>query len=194
MQRDGDENKKIDNLIEYFIKELGGEKYEVIYKACLYSILSSIKNDLSNFGIEFDTWYSESTLFKNDLVNQCISALDEKSWIYKKNGAIWFSSSKLGDEKDRVLVRENGQPTYFASDIAYHISKFERGYKQIINIWGADHHGYIERVKASMKALGYSEEAIKILLVQFATLFRGKKKLQMSTRSGEFVTLKELPL
>ena len=183
---------KIDKLIKHCASVLGEKNYRLILETCLDSILSSIKNDLNEFGVEFNNWYSEYSLLKNNLVNQCIAKLNDKSWIYQKDGAKWFRSSKLGDEKDRVLERENGQKTYFASDIAYHLSKFERGYKKIINIWGADHHGYIERVKASMKALDYPPEAITILLVQFATLFRGKEKLQMSTRSGEFITLKEL--
>ena len=183
---------KIDKLIKHCASILGMENYRLILETCLDSILSSIKNDLSEFGVEFNNWYSEYSLLKNNSVNQCIAKLNDRSWVYQKDGAEWFRSSKLGDEKDRVLVRENGQKTYFASDIAYHLSKFERGYKKIINIWGADHHGYIERVKASMKALDYPPEAITILLVQFATLFRGKEKLQMSTRSGEFITLKEL--
>ena len=183
---------KIDKLIKHCASVLGGKNYRLILETCLESILSSIKNDLNEFGVEFNNWYSEYSLLKNNSVNQCIAKLNDKSWVYQKDGAKWFRSSKLGDEKDRVLVRENGQKTYFASDIAYHLSKFERGYKKIINIWGADHHGYIERVKASMKALDYPPEAITILLVQFATLFRGKEKLQMSTRSGEFITLKEL--
>ena len=183
---------KIDKLIKHCASVLGGKNYRLILETCLDSILSSIKNDLNEFGVEFNNWYSEYSLLKNNSVNQCIAKLNDKSWIYQKDGAKWFRSSKLGDEKDRVLERENGQKTYFASDIAYHLSKFERGYKKIINIWGADHHGYIERVKASMKALDYPPEAITILLVQFATLFRGKEKLQMSTRSGEFITLKEL--
>ncbi len=183
---------KIDKLIKHCVSVLGGKNYRLILETCLDSILSSIKNDLNEFGVEFNNWYSEYSLLKNNSVNQCIAKLNDKSWIYQKDGAKWFRSSKLGDEKDRVLERENGQKTYFASDIAYHLSKFERGYKKIINIWGADHHGYIERVKASMKALDYPPEAITILLVQFATLFRGKEKLQMSTRSGEFITLKEL--
>ena len=183
---------KIDKLIKHCASVLGEKNYRLILETCLDSILSSIKNDLNEFGVEFNNWYSEYSLLKNNSVNQCIAKLNDKSWIYQKDGAKWFRSSKLGDEKDRVLERENGQKTYFASDIAYHLSKFERGYKKIINIWGADHHGYIERIKASMKALDYPPEAIRILLVQFATLFRGKEKLQMSTRSGEFITLKEL--
>jgi len=187
-----DADKNIDELIKHCESVLGDEKYRMVFETSLESILSSIKNDLYDFGVKFDSWYSENSLTKKNIVSQCISDLNDKSWVYEKDNAKWFRSSKLEDEKDRVLVRENGQTTYFASDIAYHVSKFERGYKKIINIWGADHHGYIERVKASMKALEYSPDVIKILLVQFAALFRGKEKLSMSTRSGEFITLKEL--
>ena len=187
-----DEDTKIDKLINHCNSVLGEKKYLTIFEMSLASIQSSIEEDLCNFGIEFNNWFSEYSLIKKNMVKKCISKLDKNSWVYEKNGAKWFRSSKLGDEKDRVLVKENGQTTYFASDIAYHMSKFERGYKKIINIWGADHHGYIARIVASVKALDYPPEAIKVLLVQFAALFRGKEKLQMSTRSGEFITLKEL--
>lgn len=187
-----DEDTKIDKLINHCNSVLGEKKYLTIFEMSLASIQSSIEEDLCNFGIEFNNWFSEYSLIKKNMVKKCISKLDKNSWVYEKNGAKWFRSSKLGDEKDRVLVKENGQTTYFASDIAYHMSKFERGYKKIINIWGADHHGYTARIIASVKALDYPPEAIKILLVQFAALFRGKEKLQMSTRSGEFITLKEL--
>ena len=187
-----DEDTKIDKLINHCKNVLGEKKYLTIFEMSLASIQSSIEEDLCNFGIEFNNWFSEYSLIKNNMVEKCISKLDKNSWVYEKNGAKWFRSSKLGDEKDRVLVKENGQTTYFASDIAYHMSKFERGYKKIINIWGADHHGYIARIVASVKALDYPPETIKVLLVQFAALFRGKEKLQMSTRSGEFITLKEL--
>jgi arginyl-tRNA synthetase len=112
--------------------------------------------------------------------------------LFEQNGALWFASSRLGDEKDRVVRRENGQYTYFASDIAYHMNKLDRGFEEIINIWGADHHGYIPRVKAAMTALGADASKLKVLLVQFATLYRGEEKVQMSTRSGEFVTLRQL--
>ncbi len=187
-----DEDTKIDKLINHCNSMLGEKKYLTIFEMSLASIQSSIEEDLFNFGIEFNNWFSEYSLIKKNMIKKCISKLDKNSWVYEKNGAKWFRSSKLGDEKDRVLIKENGQTTYFASDIAYHMSKFERGYKKIINIWGADHHGYIARIMASVKALDYPPEAIKILLVQFAALFRGKEKLQMSTRSGEFITLKEL--
>lgn len=187
-----DAELKIDNLIKHCIDELGEEDYRIVFDAGLDSILDTIKNDLHDFGVEFNTWFSERSLVTSDTVNKCVSKLTDNSWAYEKDGALWFRSSELGDEKDRVLIRENGQATYFASDIAYHLSKIERGYKKIIDIWGADHHGYIARVKASMQALEFSPEILEILLVQFATLYRGKERLQMSTRSGEFITLKEL--
>ncbi len=187
-----DTELKIDGLIKYCIDELGKEEYRIVFEAGLDSILLTIKDDLHEFGVEFDTWFSERSLVSSDTVNKCISKLAENSWIYEKDGARWFRSSKLGDEKDRVLIRENGQATYFASDVAYHLSKIERGYKKLIDIWGADHHGYIARVKASIQALELSPEILEVLLVQFATLYRGDEKLQMSTRSGEFITLKEL--
>ncbi len=187
-----DAELKIDGLIKYCISELGDENYRIVFDAGLNSILITIKDDLSGFGVEFDNWFSERSLVSDNTVKQCIEKLIAHSWIYEKDGAQWFRSSELGDEKDRVLIRENGQATYFASDIAYHLSKIERGYEKIIDIWGADHHGYIARVKASMQALDLSPEKLEILLVQFATLYRGKEKLQMSTRSGEFITLKEL--
>jgi arginyl-tRNA synthetase len=183
---------KIDKLIKHCIDGLGEENYRIVFDAGLNSILATIKNDLHDFGVEFDNWFSERSLVDNGTVNKCIDILTTNDWVYEKDGAQWFRSSKLGDEKDRVLIRENGQATYFASDIAYHLSKVERGFEKIIDIWGADHHGYIARVKASMQALGLSPEKLEILLVQFATLYRGKEKLQMSTRSGEFITLQKL--
>ena len=125
-------------------------------------------------------------------INQCIEILKSSDHVYKKNGAYWFKSSKYGDEKDRVLIRENGQNTYFTSDIAYHKTKLDRHYNLLINIWGADHHGYVSRIKAALNALGEDPEKLNILLVQFASLYRGKEKVQMSTRSGQYITLREL--
>jgi arginyl-tRNA synthetase len=192
LYKEEDAELKIDNLIRYCIDELGDENYQIVFTIGLEHILEIIKTDLNNFGVEFDNWFSERSLVDDNTVNKCIAKLTENDWVYEKDGAQWFRSSKLGDEKDRVLIRENGQATYFASDVAYHLSKVERGFEKIIDIWGADHHGYIARVKASMQALGLSPEKLEILLVQFATLYRGKEKLQMSTRSGEFITLQEL--
>lgn len=187
-----DAETKIDKLVNFCVATLGKENYQIIFDAGLDSILTTIKEDLQGFGVEFDNWFSERSLVEENTVAKCIDKLTGNNWVYEKDGAKWFASSKFGDEKDRVLIRENGQATYFASDIAYHLSKVERGYKKIIDIWGADHHGYIARVKGSMQALGLSEDLLEVLLVQFATLYRGKEKLQMSTRSGEFITLKEL--
>ncbi len=192
LYKEEDPEIKIDGLIKYCIDNLGEENYRVVFDAGLDSILITIKDDLIGFGVEFNNWFSERSLVENNTVKQCIDKLIKNDWVYEKDGAQWFRSSKLGDEKDRVLIRENGQATYFASDIAYHLSKTERGFEKIIDVWGADHHGYIARVKASMQALELSPEKLEILLVQFATLYRGKEKLQMSTRSGEFITLKEL--
>ncbi len=190
--KEEDPELKIDSLIKYCIDNLGEENYRIVFDAGLDSILITIKNDLIGFGVEFDNWFSERSLVESNTVKQCIAKLIKNDWVYEKDGAQWFRSSKLGDEKDRVLIRENGQATYFASDVAYHLNKVERGFEKIIDVWGADHHGYIARVKASMQALALSPEKLEILLVQFATLYRGKEKLQMSTRSGEFITLKEL--
>lgn len=190
--KEEDAELKIDALIKHCIDGLGEADYRLVFDSGLDSILATIKDDLHDFGVEFDNWFSERSLVISDSINQCIAKLTENDWVYEKDGAQWFRSSDLGDEKDRVLIRENGQATYFASDIAYHLSKLERGYEKVIDIWGADHHGYIARVKASMQALELAPEKLEILLVQFATLYRGKEKLQMSTRSGEFITLKEL--
>ena len=187
-----DPELKIDDLIKYCIDSLCEKYYRIIFYTALDFILITIKNDLVDFGVKFNNWFSERSLIESKTVNKCIKKLIKNDWVYEKDGAQWFCSSKLGDEKDRVLIRENGQATYFASDIAYHLSKVERGFEKIINVWGADHHGYIARVKASMKALDLPPDKLEVLLVQFATLYRGKEKLQMSTRSGQFITLKEL--
>lgn len=189
---ENDPELKIDRLIKHCIEQLGEENYRIVFDAGLDSILTTIKDDLQDFGVEFDNWFSERSLVTDNTVKECIGKLIDNSWVYEKDGAQWFRSSDLGDEKDRVLIRENGQATYFASDIAYHLNKVKRGFTKIIDVWGADHHGYIARVKASMQALDLSPEKLEILLVQFATLYRGKEKLQMSTRSGQFITLKEL--
>jgi arginyl-tRNA synthetase len=179
-----DKELHIDGLIQRCQQLLGDSAYKIIFQRALDVITENIRLDLEQFGVVYDQWFSESTL------TNCIDSLAE--YTYKKDGALWFKSTSFGDEKDRVLVRDNGQFTYFASDIAYHLNKFERNFDKIINIWGADHHGYVARVKAAMTALGMDAERLKVLLVQFATLYRGTERLQMSTRSGEFVTLREL--
>ena len=187
----GDKESHIDGLIENS-KSILGDSFRAIFQVGIESILGGIKSDLSEFGVVFEKWFSEQSLIDTGLSESCISKLKESQKVYEKDGALWFKTTNYGDEKDRVVVRDNGNHTYFASDIAYHFDKFERGYDKIINVWGADHHGYISRVKASIDALGHSPDKLEILLVQFANLYRGGSKVQMSTRSGSFVTLEDL--
>ncbi len=188
----GDKETHIDDLIERAKKLLGEANYQIIFKAGLNSILDDIRQDLEEFGVPYDCWYSEQTLADRGLINKAVDQLQKAGHIEQRNGALWFLSTKFGDEKDRVVIRDNGQATYFASDIAYHMDKFARGYKRVINVWGADHHGYVARVKAAIGALGQNQDKLDILLVQFANLYRHGKRVQMSTRSGSFVTLREL--
>ena len=187
----GDKEKHIDDLIKNCKTQLGDD-YKVVFDLAIQQILSGIKVDLNEFGVEYQQWFSEQSLVDSGLSKTTVEALQASGHIYEKDGALWFKTTDFGDDLDRVVVRDNGLHTYFASDIAYHLEKFERGYDKIINIWGSDHHGYIARVKASIKALGHDESKLEILLVQFANLYRGGKKVAMSTRSGSFVTLEEL--
>ncbi|SMN00515.1 Arginyl-tRNA synthetase [uncultured Candidatus Thioglobus sp.] len=187
----GDKEKHIDDLIANCKSQLGDD-YKKIFDLAINDILSGIKVDLQAFGVDYDQWFSEQSLVDSGLSEKTVQKLQDSNHIYEKEGALWFKTTDFGDDLDRVVVRDNGMHTYFASDIAYHLEKFERGYDKIINIWGADHHGYIARVKASIKALGFDENKLEILLVQFAHLYRGRVKMPMSTRSGSFVTLQEL--
>ena len=156
------------------------------------TILADIKKDLIAFGVTHDNWFSEQSLFDSGHVDRVISEFKKKQIIYQKDGALWFNTSRFGDEKDRVVVRNNGLTTYFASDIAYHHDKFDRGFRRVIDVWGADHHGYIPRMTASIEASGYSRDQFKVILVQLVNLLRGGQPVAMSTRSGEFVTLKDV--
>lgn len=182
---------RLDALIEH-AKTLLGPDYDAVHAFALNMQLADCREDLSAFGVTFDTWYSERSLFDRGLVPQVIARLADAGHVYEKDGAKWFRSTEFGDEKDRVVQRENGQHTYFASDIAYHLDKFERGYEVVIDVWGADHHGYIARVKGALQALGRNSEQLTVALVQFAVLYRNGEKVSMSTRAGEFVTLREL--
>jgi arginyl-tRNA synthetase len=155
-------------------------------------MLSDIKTDLKDFGVTFDTWQSETELFEKGEVLKTIEDLKLKGHIYEKDGATWFKAASFGDDKDRVIIKQDGEYTYFTSDIAYHRKKIERNYDELIDIWGADHHGYIRRIQAVIEALGYPKEKLKVLLVQMVTLLRGGKPVQMSKRAGEFVTLREV--
>ena len=188
----GDKEAHIDGVIERSRTLLGQTQYRLVFDEGLNAILGNIRQDLKEFGVVYDEWFSERSLSDNQAVEAGIERLQQSGHVYEKNGALWFSSTDFGDEKDRVIVRDNGQTTYFASDIAYHANKLERGYDRVIDIWGADHHGYVPRVKAALKALGDDPDKLDVLLVQFAILYRHGEKAQMSTRSGEFVTLREL--
>ena len=188
----GDKEIYIDALIDRAKTLLGKASYREVFQVGLNTILLDIEADLSEFGVTYQQWFSEQHLMDDGSVEKALNRLREGGHLYEKDGATWFASSQLGDEKDRVVVRENGQYTYFASDIAYHHNKLERGFGLLIDIWGADHHGYIPRVRAAMRALGEDDSRLKVLLVQFATLYRGEEKVQMSTRSGDFVTLRQL--
>jgi arginyl-tRNA synthetase len=187
-----DVDARLDQLVDRVRKRLGTGPFERIWRLGLDDILNDIRDDLSEFGVTFGVWSSEQALIGGGKVEQCLERLRASGDLYEKDGATWFRSSAYGDEKDRVLIRENGQRTYFTADIAHHLSKFERGFDRAINIWGADHHGYIPRMKAALQALGRDPKTLEVLIVQFATLYRGGQKVQMSTRSGEFVTLREL--
>ena len=187
----GDKELHIDGLIDRAQNILGAQ-YRTLFDAGLDSILSDIREDLGEFGVNYQCWFSERSLTSSGDVDEALKRLDDKGYLYEEGGNIWFKSTDFGDDKDRVVKRANGQTTYFASDIAYHMNKFERGFQTVINVWGADHHGYITRVKAAIQALGYDPERLVVKLVQFAILYRGSERVQMSTRSGSFVTLREL--
>jgi len=188
----GDKEAYIDALIARAQELLGPAGFEAVHRFTLESQQAEICEDLQGFGVAFDRWYSERSLVTSGAIERATVRLREAGHAYDKDGATWFRASAFGDEKDRVIIRENGQRTYFASDIAYHMEKFERGFGRVIDLWGADHHGYISRVKGALQALGENPDNFDALIMQFVTLYRGGKKMQMSTRSGEFITLREL--
>ena len=181
----------IDGLIQN-AKEALGDRWNLPFNLALHSILDDIQDDLSEFGANFDQWFSEKSLVTSGEIDQAIATLEERGYLFEQDGALWFRSTEFGDDKDRVVRRDNGETTYFASDIAYIANKFSRGFDRIIYVWGADHHGYIVRIKAAAEALGFDPERLTIRLVQFAILYKEGERLQMSTRSGSFVTLREL--
>jgi arginyl-tRNA synthetase len=188
----GNKEEHIDALIERCLELLGEADYRTLFDAGLVGIREDIKDDLEGFGVDYQNWFSERGLTENGDVDQALSRLQEAGHLFEEEGNLWFRSTAFGDDKDRVVKRANGQTTYFASDIAYHMNKFERGFDKVVNIWGADHHGYIVRVKAALQALGIDPARLVVRLVQFAILYRGAERVQMSTRSGSFVTLREL--
>jgi arginyl-tRNA synthetase len=189
---DGDKEAYVEALITRAKELLGDDGFDRIRQQALDSIRDDIEDDLAEFGVTFDRWYSEQSLTKSSRIDDALAVLEERGMLYDKDGATWFKATDFGDEKDRVVVRDNGVKTYFASDIAYHFDKRERGFDHLIDILGADHHGYVTRVKAGLEAMGYKAEDLEVELVQFVALYRGGKKVQMSTRSGEFDTLRQL--
>jgi arginyl-tRNA synthetase len=188
----GDKDVYIDAVVARARVLIGDAAFRRVLDLALAGILGDIREDLEEFGVSFDCWFSERSLSDDGSVERAIDALKKTGHAYLKDGAWWFKSTDYGDEKDRVMVRENGVKTYFASDIAYVLNKLERGFDHLLYIWGADHHGYITRLRAGLVALGGPAESFEVRLVQFVSLFRGGEKAQMSTRSGEFVTLRDL--
>jgi arginyl-tRNA synthetase len=188
----GDRERHIDAVIARMRELLGAADFRTVFDRGLEDILADIRDDLGGFGVHFDRWYSERGLADHGAIDRALARLREHGHVYEQDGALWFRATAFGDEKDRVVVRENGQSTYFASDIAYHLEKRERGFDLLLDVLGADHHGYVARVRAGLVAMGEPGESLEVRLVQFVALFRGGAKVQMSTRSGEFVTLREL--
>lgn len=176
----GDSLEKDENRVQKLIDIALAEK------------LAAIKEDLKNFGVEYDNWYSEKSLHQSGMIQEAIEYLREKGLIYENEGALWLKTTEFGEEKDEVIQRSNGIPTYFAADIAYHKDKFQRGFDLLINIWGADHHGHVARMKGAMGAMGYDPENLQIIIMQLVRLFRGKDIVRMSKRTGKYITLNEL--
>jgi len=190
------DEKDIDSLIT-FMQKTFTEGFAEIRSFALDNMLNIIKNDLMRFGVNHNLWFFESSLYDEEQEEDCkankaISELNSKNYVYEKDGALWFKSSEFKDDKDRVLQRSNSDHTYFSSDVAYHLDKYIRSYDRIINIWGSDHHGYLPRVRAAMKALDQDINKLEVVFIQFANLVRNGEKIAMSTRSGEFITLSEL--
>ena len=171
---------------------LGADLFDHIRQQSLESIRTDIEDDLAAFGVTFDRWYSEQSLTTDNRIDDALAVLEKRGMLYKEDGATWFRATDFGDEKDRVVVRENGNKTYFASDIAYHFDKRERGFDVLIDILGADHHGYVPRVGGGLEAMGYSADDLEVKLVQFVALYRDGQKVAMTTRGGKFVSLREL--
>jgi arginyl-tRNA synthetase len=189
---EGDKEAHVEALIAKAKELIGEDGFDRIRQQALESIRADIEDDLAEFGVTFDRWYSEQSLTRSDRIDDALAVLRERGMLYEQDGATWFRAMDFGDEKDRVVIRDNGVKTYFASDIAYHYDKRERGFDRLIDILGADHHGYVTRVKAGLEAMGYRADDLDVELVQFVALYRGGKKVQMSTRSGEFDTLRQL--
>jgi arginyl-tRNA synthetase len=188
----GDKERHIDALIERSRALLGKEAFDRVLTFSLQRMLAEIRADLGEFGVEFENWYSERSFVASGAIERALERLRADGHVYEKDGALWFRASAFGDVEDRVVVRENGAKTYFASDIAYHFDKRARGFEQLIDVLGADHHGYVARVRAGLAAMGQPAECLEVLLIQLVTLYRGEEKLAMGKREGQFVTLRQL--
>jgi len=188
----GDKDAYIDAVIERARKLLGEAAFLEVANLALDAVVADMRQDLEEFGVVYDRWFSERSLATSGAIDRALGRLRSQGHVYEKDGALWFRATAFGDEKDRVVVRENGVKTYFASDIAYHLDKRERGFDVLLDVWGSDHHGYIARVKAGLEAMGEPPDSLEVQLVQFISLFRGGEKVPMSTRAGEFVTLRQL--
>jgi arginyl-tRNA synthetase len=188
----GDKEQYIDALIERMRVLLGAHARDEVHELGLALMLADIRQDLAEFGVQFDTWSSERDLARSGAVEHALQSLESKGALYRKDGAVWFRSSQYGDDEDRVLVRANGQPTYFAPDIAYHLQKCERGFTRLIDVLGADHHGYVARVRGALIAMGQPADALEACLMQIVNLYRGGEKIPMGKREGQFVTLRQL--
>jgi arginyl-tRNA synthetase len=188
----GDKEKYIDALIARARQLLGADGFREVLSVSLAAMLADIKSDLKEFGVEFDHWTSERSLEESGAIERALARLAREDNLYREDGALWFRAERFGDEKNRVVVRENGQRTYFASDIAYHLQKRERGFERLIDVLGADHHGYVARVRAGLTAMGEPGESLEVKLVQFVSLYRGAEKIPMGKREGQFVTLRQL--
>ncbi|MES2353719.1 MAG: arginine--tRNA ligase [Pseudomonadota bacterium] len=173
-------------------KKILGDKYSQIHGHALNVQVDDMRQDLLEFGVHYDCWFSEQSLYDNGLLQHALAELGTRGYTYRKDGALWFKSSEFGDEKDRVLQRENGLYTYFAPDIAYHLNKFERGFDRLIDLWGPDHHGYIPRVRASVEALGRDPSRFLVIISQLVKLYRDGELVKLSTRAGNYVTLRDL--
>ena len=182
----------VDGLVENCRRLLGDATYAEVSELGAGVMLDNVRDELRNFGVDYDRWFSEKELSASGAIEKTIAVLGDGGHLYEKDGAVWFRSSDFGDEKDRVVVRAGGQTTYFASDVAYHLDKFERGYDLVVNVWGADHHGYVPRLRSAVRALGFDDAVMKIVLVQFASLAEAGARVRMSTRGGQFVPLREL--
>lgn len=190
--QDGDKDSHVDALIGRARELLGAAGFRHVLDLILKDQLADIAEDLEGFRVVFDRWFSEAGLVDGGAVDTAMTRLREAGHLYEQDDATWFTASQFGDDKDRVLIRANGTHTYFAADVAYHLDKLERGFDRLVDIWGADHHGYVPRVTAAVRALTGAEDRLRVSLVQFANLYRGAEKLAMSTRAGRYVTLREL--